>query len=155
MRLGQQGSGKGEHQADSSKEDLTGDWVVGEFGILGNSFAAFNKRPGPGAETLALLWRHLLVKSCNILNSSPAVRGGAHGRPQLTPERLLRPGYRLHSCSEAEKGGFVRRREQITLFPPCEDPARRWLSASPGREPSPGICWHLNLGLASLHNCKK
>ncbi|XP_031791995.1 myelodysplastic syndrome 2 translocation-associated protein [Piliocolobus tephrosceles] len=93
--------------------------------------------------------------SCNILNSSPAVRGGARGKPQLTLERPLRPGCRLHSCSEAEKGGFVRRRKEITLFPPCEDPARRWLSASPGREPSPGICWHLNLGLPSLHNCKK
>uniref|UniRef100_A0A2K5L8U4 Uncharacterized protein n=2 Tax=Cercopithecinae TaxID=9528 RepID=A0A2K5L8U4_CERAT len=104
---------------------------------------------------LSKLPTRLQKLSCNILNSSPAVRGGARGRPQLTPERPLRPGCRLHSCSEAEKGGFVRRREQITLFPPCEDPARRWLSASPGREPSPGICWHLNLGLPSLHNCKK
>uniref|UniRef100_A0A2I3GWQ6 Uncharacterized protein n=1 Tax=Nomascus leucogenys TaxID=61853 RepID=A0A2I3GWQ6_NOMLE len=89
---------------------------------------------------------------CSVLNSSPAMRGGARGRPQLTLERPLRPGCHLHSCSEAEKG--VRRRKEITLFPPCEDPARRWLSASPGREP-PGICWHLNLGLLRLHNCEK
>uniref|UniRef100_G3S275 Uncharacterized protein n=1 Tax=Gorilla gorilla gorilla TaxID=9595 RepID=G3S275_GORGO len=93
--------------------------------------------------------------SCSVLNSSPAMRGGACGRPQLTLERPLRPGCRLHSCSEAEKGGFVRRRKEIVLFPPCEDPARGWLSASPGREPSPGICWHLNLGLPSLPNCEK
>uniref|UniRef100_A0A2K6UDM9 Uncharacterized protein n=1 Tax=Saimiri boliviensis boliviensis TaxID=39432 RepID=A0A2K6UDM9_SAIBB len=98
---------------------------------------------------IGVLPTRLQRPSCGVLNSSPAVRGGVRGRPQLTLERLLRPGCRLHSCSE--KGGFIRRRKEITFFPPCEDPARRWLSA----KPSPGICWHLNLGLPSLHNCEK